>query len=112
MIQRNVFFEQNLEDFCHLMITVGKQLDTEKARGAMNIYFTDHVEKYIKSGNIAPRIKFALQNLIDLKNSNWVPRREAKGPKTIKEVHQDAAKAESQKVANITQRKNNNRTNY
>jgi len=63
------------------MITVGKQLDTEKARSAMNIYF-ENLEQYIKTGAIAPRVKFALQNLVDLRNSMWVPRRELNsGPK-------------------------------
>jgi hypothetical protein len=38
------------------------------------------------------RLKFMLQDTIDLRNANWVPRRATTGPKTIEEIRKDAAK--------------------
>jgi hypothetical protein len=39
-----------------------------------------------------------LQDVIDLRNSNWQARRREEGPKTIKEIH-DAAAEESLRAA-------------
>jgi hypothetical protein len=38
------------------------------------------------------RLRFMLQDTIDLRNANWVPRRQTTGPKTIEEIRKDAAK--------------------
>merc|ERR1719410_3105326 len=49
------------------------------------------------------RVRFLMQDVIDLRLANWVKRREEAGPKTIEEIHKDAQKEEiKQKLANMT----------
>ena len=52
--------EEEIEKLCRLLMTVGKSLDTPKARADMDIYFT-RMKELGKSNNVAPRIRFMLQ---------------------------------------------------
>ncbi|XP_055864635.1 eukaryotic translation initiation factor 4 gamma 3-like isoform X6 [Biomphalaria glabrata] len=78
--------DDSLVSLCQLLTTVGSVLDTEKAKVRMDQYFN-------QMGKIAEerksRIKFTLKDAIDLRNNNWVPRKEQTGPKKIDEVHKD-----------------------
>ena len=51
--------EEEIESLCKLLITVGKLLDTTKARGHMDIYFT-RMEELTKSASINARMRFML----------------------------------------------------
>nr|AGY14636.1 eukaryotic initiation factor 4G [Aplysia californica] len=78
--------DDSLVSLCQLITTVGQNLDTEKAKARMDQYFTQmsKIADERKS-----RIKFTLKDAIDLRNNNWVPRKEQAGPKKIDEVHKD-----------------------
>jgi len=76
--------EEDLEHFCTLMDQIGKHLD-----GDITAYF-EKLNAYLVSSKLSSRMKFTIQNLLDLRANNWVPRRETEGPKTIQEVHRAA----------------------
>ena len=56
----------------------------------MDQYF-QQIEKIIEKKKISSRIKFALKDVIDLRFSNWVPRRDEGNPKTIDQINREAA---------------------
>lgn len=92
-----------LEAFCKLATTVGKKLDQQNQKSqeqSLDYYFKVLRELYLTSSLIEPRLKFAIQDVIELRSNRWIPRREAEKPKTIQEIHAAAAKQEQQKALN------------
>uniref|UniRef100_A0A674D8L4 Eukaryotic translation initiation factor 4 gamma, 1a n=1 Tax=Salmo trutta TaxID=8032 RepID=A0A674D8L4_SALTR len=85
--------EESLECLCRLLSTIGKDLDFEKAKPRMDQYFAQ-MDKIIKEKKTSSRIRFMLQDVIDLRRSGWVPRRGEQGPKTIDQIHKDAEQEE------------------
>ncbi len=49
------------------------------------LYFKD-IEKTINLKCISSRVKFMLQDLVDLRRNHWKPRRDVAGPKTIDQI--------------------------
>ncbi|XP_065190989.1 eukaryotic translation initiation factor 4 gamma 3-like isoform X2 [Sycon ciliatum] len=85
--------DESLEALCNLLSTVGKDLDHEKATKRISEYF-DRIQKIIDGGRLINRIKFMLQDVIELRKHNWTPRRDDNKPKTITEIHKEAKEAE------------------
>ncbi|CAG8554978.1 5464_t:CDS:2 [Ambispora leptoticha] len=83
--------EEETESLCKLLTTVGKQLDHRRAKVHMDVYF-NRMKTMSNNPNLSNRIKFILLDVIELRNNNWVPRRNNDAPKTIAEIHGDAAK--------------------
>nr|XP_020451380.1 eukaryotic translation initiation factor 4 gamma 1-like isoform X3 [Monopterus albus] len=81
--------EESLECLCRLLSTIGKDLDFEKAKPRMDQYF-NQMDKIIKERKTSSRIRFMLQDVLDLRKNNWVPRRGDLGPKTIDQIHKEA----------------------
>jgi len=57
---RNENPEEEIESSCRLLATVGKSLDTHKARADMDVYFS-RMKELTKSGNVSSRMQFMLQ---------------------------------------------------
>jgi len=78
--------DDSLLSLCNLVTTVGKHLDTEKAKARMDQYFAQmtKIAEERKS-----RIKFTLKDVLELRSNHWVPRKGETGPKKIDEVHKD-----------------------
>ncbi|KAL3146716.1 hypothetical protein ABBQ38_014703 [Trebouxia sp. C0009 RCD-2024] len=82
--------QEELECLVKLMSTVGRQLDANpKAQMHMNAYF-ERICMCSRNTTLESRIRFTLQDLIDLRYNGWVPRREVEGPKKIDQIHADA----------------------
>ncbi|XP_060799381.1 eukaryotic translation initiation factor 4 gamma 1-like isoform X2 [Neoarius graeffei] len=94
--------EESLECLCRLLSTIGKDLDFEKARPRMDQYF-NQMEKIIKERKTSSRIRFMLQDVLDLRRNNWVPRRGDQGPKTIEQIHKDAEMEEQREQIKVQQ---------
>ncbi|KAA0719054.1 Eukaryotic translation initiation factor 4 gamma 1 [Triplophysa tibetana] len=94
--------EESLECLCRLLSTIGKDLDFEKAKPRMDQYFHQK-EKIIKDRKMSSRIRFMLQDVIDLRQNNWVPRRGDQGPKTIDQIHKEAEMEEHREQAKVQQ---------
>uniref|UniRef100_A0A8C7ZWB4 Eukaryotic translation initiation factor 4 gamma, 1a n=1 Tax=Oryzias sinensis TaxID=183150 RepID=A0A8C7ZWB4_9TELE len=94
--------EESLECLCRLLSTIGKDLDFEKAKPRMDQYFTQ-MDKIIKEKKTSSRIRFMLQDVLDLRRNNWVPRRGDLGPKTIDQIHKEAEMEEHREQIKVQQ---------
>lgn len=81
--------EKSLECACTFLSTAGKNLDFEKAKPLMDQYFSQ-MDKIIKEGETSSRISFMLQEILDLRQNNWVPMSSDQGPTTIDQDHKEA----------------------
>ncbi|TWW69534.1 Eukaryotic translation initiation factor 4 gamma 1 [Takifugu flavidus] len=91
--------EESLECMCKLLTTVGKDLDTETEIPKINSYcglICNLMQKKMSS-----RIKFMLQDVVALRENDWVPRRRDEGPKTIQQLHQEAKQAEEREMLQL-----------
>uniref|UniRef100_A0A3Q0SQ97 Eukaryotic translation initiation factor 4 gamma 1 n=1 Tax=Amphilophus citrinellus TaxID=61819 RepID=A0A3Q0SQ97_AMPCI len=68
----------------------------------MDQYF-NQMEKIIKERKTTSRIRFMLQDVLDLRRNNWVPRRGDQGPKTIDQIHKDAELEEHREQMKVQQ---------
>ena len=91
--------EEEIESLCKLMTTVGKLLDTEKARGHIDVYFQRMREMSQNEASINSRMRFMLLDVIELREAGWVPRHDNSAPKTIAQIHAEAAKQKQQQEA-------------
>ncbi|XP_059200082.1 eukaryotic translation initiation factor 4 gamma 1a isoform X2 [Centropristis striata] len=94
--------EESLECLCRLLSTIGKDLDFEKAKPRMDQYF-NQMDKIIKERKTSSRIRFMLQDVLDLRRCNWVPRRGDQGPKTIDQIHKEAEMEEHREQIKVQQ---------
>nr|XP_046238542.1 eukaryotic translation initiation factor 4 gamma 3 isoform X3 [Scatophagus argus] len=94
--------EESLECLCRLLTTIGKDLDFEKAKPRMDQYF-NQMEKIVKERKTSSRIRFMLQDVIDLRLHNWVSRRGDQGPKTIEQIHKEAKIEEQEEQRKVHQ---------
>ncbi|XP_066598673.1 eukaryotic translation initiation factor 4 gamma 3-like isoform X2 [Prorops nasuta] len=89
--------EDNLECLCKLLTTIGKGLEiknslNEEMEALWRGYFIKMQEIVSQKGQkkISSRIRFMLQDVIDLRANNWVPRRDDSNPKTIDQITKEA----------------------
>lgn len=84
--------EENVEAICHFFNTIGKQLDeSQKSRRINDVYFS-RLKELSTNPQLAPRLRFMIRDILDLRANNWVPRREEVKAKTITEIHSEAEK--------------------
>ncbi|KAH9942185.1 uncharacterized protein BXZ73DRAFT_87857 [Epithele typhae] len=83
--------EEEIESLCKLVTTVGQILDTAKARAHMDVYFA-RMKELVKSGNVNSRMVFMLQDVIELRSRQWIPRNLVAAPATLAAIHEQAAK--------------------
>ncbi|XP_037644299.1 eukaryotic translation initiation factor 4 gamma 1-like, partial [Sebastes umbrosus] len=81
--------EESLECLYMMLSTIGKDLDFEKAKPRMDQYF-NQMDQIIKERKTSSRISLMLQDVLDLRKSNWVPRKGDQGPKTIDQIQKEA----------------------
>lgn len=68
--------EENVEAICQFFTTIGKQLDeNQKSRRINDLYF-GRLKELTTNPQLAPRLRFMVRDVIDLRSNNWVPRRE------------------------------------
>uniref|UniRef100_A0A8D3E754 Eukaryotic translation initiation factor 4 gamma 2 n=1 Tax=Scophthalmus maximus TaxID=52904 RepID=A0A8D3E754_SCOMX len=84
---------EDLECLCQIMRTVGPRLDHEKAKSLMDQYF-GRMRSLMNNKELPARIRFLLQDTVELRDNNWVPRKAFidNGPKTIHQIRQEAVK--------------------
>lgn len=84
---------EDLECLCQIMRTVGPRLDHHKAKSLMDQYF-GRVRSLIANQELPSRIRFLLQDTLELRENDWTPRKIHRdtGPKTIIQIRQDAVK--------------------
>lgn len=80
--------EENLECLCKLLTTIGKVLESKNTDLAD--YFKQMQQIANRKGKISSRIRFMLQDVIDLRENKWVPRRDDSNPKTMDQIQKEA----------------------
>lgn len=102
--------EEALECLCRLLKTIGKELDikaNEKQSNRQNLEKQyRELDAIIKECKTSARIRFMIQDLVELRQANWVPRRIDAKPTTIDEIHeQERIKREQQEREQERERK-------
>lgn len=100
--------EDTLESLTQLATAVGPKFDLqENTKRTMDVVF-DNIKKILSQVKLPSRIKFMLMDLQDLRARKWISDKQETGPKTIKEIHDDAEikKLEEEKAA-LERRRNN-----
>lgn len=93
--------EDKLECLCKLLTTIGARLEDKK--NATNVrdlgeYFRqmkEIVDKKNQNTKISSRVRFMIQDVIDLRKNNWVPRRETANPKKMGQIQKEAETEQS-----------------
>ncbi|XP_057767805.1 eukaryotic translation initiation factor-like [Salvia miltiorrhiza] len=84
--------EENVEAICHFFNTIGKQLDENQKSKRINDMYFNRLKDLSTNPQLAVRLRFMVRDVLDLRASNWVPRREEVKAKTINEIHSEAEK--------------------
>ena len=83
--------EAAVENLTTLLKAVGATMqEDEQGRASLNIYFERIENVIIKSDALGSRPRFMIMDLIDLRKARWHGKDDAKGPKTIQQIHQEA----------------------
>ena len=89
--------EESLESLCRLFTTSGSNIAQEIAQIPLekrHLYDFDEyfnkIETIVGNKKISSRVRFLLQDVVDLRKNNWVSRRVDSGPKTIQQVRKEA----------------------
>ncbi|KAL0578929.1 hypothetical protein V5O48_003077 [Marasmius crinis-equi] len=85
--------EEEIESLCTLLTTVGQSLDTPKARAHMDVYFS-RMKELTRSLNVSSRMQSMLQDVIELRERKWASRNTVATPTTLKQIHEQAARAD------------------
>ncbi|KAJ5176192.1 uncharacterized protein N7482_002069 [Penicillium canariense] len=88
--------EAEVESLCNLLRTIGASLDaSEKGPAMMDAYFA-RINLMVDMPDLPSRLKFMLMDIIDLRNSRWNSKDADKGPKTIQQIREEAARAQAE----------------
>ncbi|KAL1955476.1 hypothetical protein VTO42DRAFT_8502 [Malbranchea cinnamomea] len=88
--------ESEIESLCSLLRTIGGALDqSEKGRSMMDAYFV-RINMMIQCTAISSRHRFMLMDVVDLRKAQWKSKDAEKGPKTIQEIREEAARAQQE----------------
>lgn len=83
--------EDKVEALCMQLRTVGKTLEkSAKSKPLLDGYMS-RVAILSRNQKLQSRIRFLLQQVVELRDNKWIPRREELKAKKISEVHQEAA---------------------
>lgn len=82
--------EENVEAICQFFSTIGKQLDENLKSRRINDVYMSRLKELSTLDQLAPRLRFMVRNILDLRTNSWVPRREEIKAKTITEIHSEA----------------------
>lgn len=84
---------EDLECLGQIMKTVGRSLDTDKAKSLMDQYF-ERMKSFACNPELPSRIRFMLQDVLELRHNKWVPRRATSehGPRTIQQIREESAR--------------------
>ncbi len=97
--------EQDLELLCGLLKTVGQNLDY--LTGKESKQFSNHMDAYFsqlgrltKDKRLNSRIRFNIEEVINMRKDGWKNRRQQEGPLKIDEIHQKMKEEELKKLSN------------
>jgi translation initiation factor 4G len=85
--------ESTVESLVKLLRTIGSTMDSAQPNGRdmVNVYF-DRVQTLMNTPDIPSRMYYMLLDIVDLRRKGWETKDTDKGPKTITEIHEEAAR--------------------
>ena len=81
--------EVKLECVCKLLATVGEKFDVGASKRLVHIYF-QRVNKNKGKKLLCSRVKYALRELVELRENAWKPRKADNRPKLMNDIHEEA----------------------
>lgn len=109
--------EEKLECLCKLLSTVGQKLDIQLQaledaanRGDRPKFVPEQkwmkrifnqLKELSENKKFSSRIRFAILDVVELRENDWKPRRDTNAPKTIQEVRNDAMRQEQEEKRQI-----------
>ncbi|KAL4785790.1 hypothetical protein BJX76DRAFT_355838 [Aspergillus varians] len=88
--------DAEVESLTSLLRTIGASLDaSEKGHAFMDAYF-HRINLMVQTPNLPSRLRFMLLDIIDLRNAHWRSKDADKGPKTIQQIREEAARAQQE----------------
>ncbi|KAI9758869.1 MAG: hypothetical protein M4579_002753 [Chaenotheca gracillima] len=98
--------EAEVESLSKLLRTIGYNLDhTEKGKPLMDVYF-QRINVMMESSELNSRFKFMLMDVIDLRRKGWAVSEANRGPQTIQEIREEAARQQVEKEAERARQQN------
>jgi len=90
--------DDSIECLCQLLTTIGQDIDIKNSphQNLVDGYFKRLSAISQQKGTCA-RIKFMILDVVDLRKSDWVPRKQNNNPKTIEQIHKEAEEEVLQK---------------
>ncbi|KAI8999759.1 armadillo-type protein, partial [Gaertneriomyces semiglobifer] len=82
--------EEDLESLSKFLVTIGEKLDHERAKHHMDSYIS-RITELSTNLKVSSRIRFMLLDVLELRRNGWKGKNAPSGPKTIAEIHQEAA---------------------
>ncbi|GEQ66967.1 hypothetical protein JCM33374_g630 [Metschnikowia sp. JCM 33374] len=82
--------EDCLENLAQLVSTVGSRLETSGRNKAALDKIYDNIHQILGNCKLSSRIKCLLMDLEDLRKNSWRSTKKNAGPKTIREIHEEA----------------------
>ena len=90
--------EDNVECLCRLLVTIGKDLDNASPTSKQRLSQSFQELKQLSSKQqLSSRIRFMIQDVLELRENDWIPRREDTKPKLIEQIHKEAEMEELHK---------------
>lgn len=65
-----------MEAICQLFNTIGKQLDESPKSRRFNDAYFNRLKELTRNPQLAPRLRFVVRDVLDLRVNSWIPRRE------------------------------------
>ncbi|KAJ5149873.1 hypothetical protein N7448_001451 [Penicillium atrosanguineum] len=91
--------EAEVESLTSLLRTIGSSLDaSERGHAMMDAYFA-RINLMVETPNLPSRLRFMLLDVIDLRAKRWASKDADKGPKTITQIREEAARAQQEAEA-------------
>ncbi|KAF2843137.1 hypothetical protein M501DRAFT_926231 [Patellaria atrata CBS 101060] len=99
--------ESSVESLVKLLRTIGATMDSTDNGPKMIALYFERIEKVMAMEGLPSRLRFMLLDTVDLRKKAWRSKEDSKGPKTISEIHAEAAAA--QQAAEVERQKMNQR---
>lgn len=92
--------EAAVENLTTLLKAVGASMEEEEQGRQLMVTYFKRIEEVLLSNDALPsRPKFMIMDLVDLRKAGWKSKDDAKGPKTIQQIHEEAEAAQAKAEA-------------
>jgi MIF4G domain len=95
--------EEDHEAICSMFATIGSTIDRQPAADFMKVCFTKIHKLSLDTKNLPARSRFMYKDLLELRENNWVPRRDEGKAKSLEEIRKDFEREEKKQAQQAQQ---------